>query len=59
MGRRPKNKLPCDCSYCKNYCENADRHCFICLELSEFEPRLDIRKEMKGHPNARDMEEIK
>jgi len=55
---KKKNKPPCDCSYCKNYCENVNRHCWICLELSEFEPKLDLSKDLMNKPNERDMERM-
>jgi len=52
MGRRPKITFKVkDCRTCSN-----KAGCFLCLNKSEYEEELDIRKELSGKPSERDME---
>jgi hypothetical protein len=53
MGRRPKVKQ----RECRT-CGNIGKGCFLCLNFSEYEPIIDIRKELRGKPSEREMGDI-
>jgi len=44
-----------DCESC------ANKHilCFICLEFSEYETKIDYSKDLMNKPNSREMEAMK